>query len=82
MLDNMAERVSTAVERTETGPANGRGNGGNGICLTDGTATPGTALQDGVGRMGRSGGMGGSRLRQRSNRPDLLGPDATLDQAE
>ena len=24
MLDNMAERVSTAVERTETGPANGR----------------------------------------------------------
>ena len=59
MLDNMAERVSTAVERTETGPANGRGNGGNGICLTDGTATPGTALQNGAGRMGRAGGMGG-----------------------
>ena len=64
MIENMTERVSTAVERTETGPANGRGNGGSGACLTDDTATPGAALQSGAGRMGRAGGMGsfGARI--------------------
>lgn len=63
MLDNMKERVSTSVDRTETGPGNGRGNGGNGPCLTDGTVTPGAAAQNGVSRMGRAGGMGGFGMR-------------------
>ena len=58
MLDNMETRVSAAVERTATGPVNGRANGGNGVCLTDGSATPGAALQTGVGRMGGRGAMG------------------------
>jgi hypothetical protein len=41
MLATMKERVSTSVDRTDVGPANGRGNG---ACLVSGTVTPGTGL--------------------------------------
>ena len=56
MLDNMQDRVSTAVDRTETGPANGRGGG---PCLEDGAAVPGAAVAGATGTAGAMRGRGG-----------------------
>ena len=52
MLAKMKTQVSSSVDRTETGPANGRGNG---ACLANGTAGAAAGTQAGRGAMGGFG---------------------------